>query len=160
MGVISGALFGPVAGTLYAIIGATLGALPLFYWARAAFGQVSAGRYGAPIARVQLRLQQNGFSALLALRVLPVVPSWALTIAAALAKLRVREFVAATILGLIPATAVFASIGSGLGEALAGGAAPSVGLVMQPSVLLPLLALSALILVPVGIRVVKRTASS
>lgn len=155
MGVIAGALFGSFAGTIYSIIGATLGALPMFFWAGAAFGRIQAGRYAATLARVRIRLQQHGFSALLALRVLPVLPSWGLNIGAALAGLRVEVFVVATMLGLIPATAVFASIGSGLGEALADGTAPSLALVMRPPVLLPLLALSGLVLLPVGVRLTR-----
>ncbi len=151
MGVLGGALFGSWLGTGCAILGATAGAVPLFLWARATFRNLPAWRYAEAVARVQDRLQQDGFLALLALRVAPVLPSWALNLAAALARMRLAPFVAATMLGLVPATALFASVGAGLGGALADGAAPA-SVVARPAILLPLLALSVLVLIPVVVR--------
>ena len=155
MGVAGGALFGPWVGTPCAVTGATGGAVLLFLFARGALGGALTGRHGALLPRVQLRLQRDGFPALLAARVAPVMPSWLLTLGAALAGMQLRPFIAATALGLVPGTAVFASTGAELDAVLARGTLPSLGSIMHPSMLLPLLALSGLAFLPVILRRVR-----
>lgn len=152
MSVAGGALLGIWIGTACAVAGATTGSVLLFLIARSTLGMALTRRRGVLMARIRPRLERDGFSALLALRLAPVVPSWLLNLAAALTGMRLRPFAVATALGIAPATAVFASVGAGLGDALANGAPPGLSLVMRPMVLLPLLALSALAMLPVIIR--------
>jgi uncharacterized membrane protein YdjX (TVP38/TMEM64 family) len=134
------------------VAGATSGSVLLFLFARGTLGTAFARRHGALVARIRPRLERDGFSALLALRLAPVVPGWLVNLAAALAGMRLPPFAAATALGVAPAAAVFASVGAGLGTALTAGAPPGLGLVLRPAVLLPLLALSVLALLPVVVR--------
>ncbi len=155
MSMAGGALLGIWAGTACAVAGATTGAVLLFLFARSTLGTALARRRGVLIARIRPRLERDGFSALLALRLAPVVPSWLLNLAAALTGMRLRPFAVATALGIAPATAVFASAGAGLGDALAHGAPPSLSLIMRPTVLLPLLGLSALALLPIIVRALR-----
>ena len=55
-----------------------------------------------------------------------MVPFWFLNLAPALAGMRLLPYAAATFLGIIPATVVFAGIGAGLGQVFdAGGQAGS-----------------------------------
>jgi len=57
--------------------------------------------------------------------------------------------VVATALGIVPATVIFASLGNGLGTVVDE---PDLGIVLQPSVLIPIVGLALLALVPVGYR--------
>jgi hypothetical protein len=57
---------------------------------------------------------------------------------------------------LLPATTVFTSIGSGLDTVLTSNIPPGIGIVLQPSILLPLLALSGLAALPVIVRHLRR----
>jgi uncharacterized membrane protein YdjX (TVP38/TMEM64 family) len=150
--VAGGLLFGTVLGAVLTVIGATLGGTLLFLAARSAFAPLIARKGGALLDRLRPRLERDGFSYLLALRFLPVFPFWLVNLAAAASGIRLGVFVAATFLGIGPATTVFASIGAGLGTVLAAGGTPDLGLVFSPPVLLPLLGLACLALLPVAVR--------
>jgi uncharacterized membrane protein YdjX (TVP38/TMEM64 family) len=70
--------------------------------------------------------------------------------------MRLLPYGAATVIGVMPATFVFASIGAGLGEVLATGGQPDLTVIFSPRILGPLIALAALSLVPVAWRRRKR----
>ena len=144
-----GLLFGTVPGTALAVLGAGSGAVLLFLAARSVLGHVIAARAGPLIARLRTPLERDGFSALLALRLIPVVPFWLSNLAPALVGMRLAPYAAATFLGIIPGTAVFASVGAGLGGVIARGEQPDLGLVFSPGVLFPLLGLALLSLAPI-----------
>ena len=72
------------------------------------------------------------------------VPFWLANLAPALVGMPFGAFAAATFIGIIPGTAVFAGIGAGLGEVLVAGGRPDLGIVFSPPILLPLLGLAAL----------------
>jgi len=146
--VTGGLLFGSVAGTALAVTGATIGAVLLFLAARTALGPLLAARAGPLLDRIRPGLARDGFSYLLAVRLIPVVPFWLVNLAPALIGMPLASFAAATWLGIIPGTAVFASIGAGIGHVLDAGGTPDLGQILAPQVILPLLALAALSLAP------------
>ncbi len=151
-----GLLFGTLVGGALAVVGATIGAVILFLVARTAFAEVMARRARGLIERIRPRLQRDGFSYLLALRLVPAVPFWLVNLGAALCGMRLFPYAAATALGIIPATFVFAWIGEGLGSVLAAGGKPDLTLIFSPRILGPLLALAALALMPVWARRFRR----
>ncbi len=147
-----GLLFGAVAGTVLAVCSATVGAVLLFLLARGALTPLVARRAGPWLDRLRPGLTRDGFSYLLALRLIPVVPFWLLNLAPALLGMRLAPFAGATLLGIIPAGAVIAGIGAGLAGVLAPGPAPDLSLLRSPPVLLPLAGLVVLSLLPVAWR--------
>lgn len=151
-----GAVFGPVLGTALAATGATVGATLLFLLARWTAGAALGQRHGALLARIRPRLERDGFAALLATRLVPIVPFWLTNLAAALVGFRLLPFVVATAIGILPATAVFVSAGAGLGDAVAGGAPLGADVVLRPAVLLPLAGQAMLALLPVAVRQLRR----
>ena len=88
--VAGGLLFGTVMGGALAVTGATIGAIFLFLIARSAFfGDSMATRGGAALGvRLRDELRHNGFSYLLAVRLVPVVPFWLVNLAAAFCGMR------------------------------------------------------------------------
>jgi len=144
-----GLLFGTLAGGALAVSGATIGAVLLFLIARSAVAGPLAAQGGAALTKLREDLQRNGFSYLLAIRLIPVVPFWLVNLAAALCGMRLSQFAIATFIGIIPATFVIASIGAGVGGVLARGQRPDLSLVFSWPVLGPLLALAMLSLTPV-----------
>ena len=64
--------------------------------------------------------------------------------APALAGMPFPAYAAATLLGIVPGTAVFAGIGAGLGQVLDAGGRPDLSVIFSPGVLLPLVGLAAL----------------
>ena len=150
--VASGLLFGTVLGAGLAVVGATLGAAALFLAARGALRPMLERRAGPLLEKIRPRLEQDGFSYMLALRLLPVVPFWLVNLAAALCGIGFTSFVVATLIGIIPGTTVFAAIGAGVGEVLAAGGTPDLKLIFSLPILLPLVGLAALSLAPIGWR--------
>ena len=146
--VTGGLLFGPWFGGGLAVLGATVGAVLLFVVARTALAGVMARRAEALLGRIRPGLERDGFSYLLALRLLPIVPFWLVNLGAALCGMRLFPYALATLIGIIPVTMVFAWIGAGLGDVLAMGGRPDLSLVFSPRILGPLVALAALSVAP------------
>jgi uncharacterized membrane protein YdjX (TVP38/TMEM64 family) len=109
-----GFLFGPIAGGLASIVGATIGATVLFLIARTAFGEHLIRRAGPRAQRLAAGFRKDAFSYLLLLRLVPAFPFFLVNLVPALLGVRLAPFVAATALGIIPATFAFAFLGSGL----------------------------------------------
>lgn len=154
--VAGGLLFGTLLGGTLAVLGSTLGAIILFLVARTALADVVARRARTVIERIRPRLHRDGFSYLLALRLVPAIPFWLVNLGAALCGMRLFPYAAATLIGIIPATFIFASVGDGVGTVLAAGGRPDVAVIFSPRFLGPLIALAVLSLTPVILRHRKR----
>ncbi len=153
----SGLLFGTVLGGSLTVVGATVGATIVFLSSRSAFGDLLKQRAGGALASLRDGFERDAFSYLLALRLTPVVPFWVINLAAGLFGVRLWQFFAATALGIIPATFIFASIGTGAGVALAAGRSVAFGdLVRQPQIFLPLVGLGLLSLIPVIVKKLRK----
>lgn len=148
MSIAGGTLFGLWGGLLCAVLGAGGGSLVLFLVARSTLGRALPGQQDGRLDKVRKLVARDGFWALLALRMAPVVPGWLLNLAAGLTLMKLRPFLAATVLGLLPATLVFASIGSGIESVIASDMPLGLDIILQPRILLPLLVLSGLALLP------------
>ena len=153
--VLGGLLFGTVLGGTLAVMGATAGAVIIFLVARSALAGTMRRRAGTLLDRIRPGLHRDGFSYLLALRLVPT-PFWLVNLAAALCGMRLLPFAAATLVGIIPATYVLAWIGTGVGDVLASGRSPDLSILFSARILGPLTALAALSLVPVAWRWVRR----
>jgi uncharacterized membrane protein YdjX (TVP38/TMEM64 family) len=155
--VVGGLLFGTLSGGLLAIIGSSAGAVALFLAVRYHPADAPGARRGRFLEVVRMSLHRNGFSYLLAIRLIPAFPFWLVNLAAALSGMRLLPYGAATVIGIIPATFVFASIGAGLSEVLAAGGRPDLTVIFSPHIVGPLIALAALALLPVAWRWWKRS---
>lgn len=151
-----GFLFGTVLGGTATVVAATIGATILFIAAKTAFGDLLRAKAGPAIKRMEEGFRENAFSYLLVLRLVPLFPFFLVNLAPAFLGVTLPVFVGATFLGIIPGTFVFASLGNGLGAVFDAGRTPDLGLIKEPQVILPLLALAALALVPVLYRRLRR----
>jgi uncharacterized membrane protein YdjX (TVP38/TMEM64 family) len=140
-----GFLFGTWLGGGCAVVGATLGAACIFLAARAGLGGL-AQRAGPFFTKLKDGFGANAFNYLLVLRLVPLFPFWLVNLVPALAGVGLPTFLLATVIGIMPGTLVYASIGSGLGEVIEQ---PDPDILFHPSVLGPILALAALALLPV-----------
>lgn len=141
-----GFLFGAALGAALAWAGATLGATIVFLVARTSFGDLLARRAGPRTDRLRRGFQQDGFSYLLFLRLVPLFPFWLVNLAAALFHMRLAHYVAATAIGILPATFVFAYFGEGVETTLAE----------RPASLQILIALALLGMIALGPTAVRR----
>ena len=134
------------------VVGATLGASALLVIVRSALAQMlSRNRHRIPES-VRSRLATDGFSYLLALRLVPLFPFWIVNLAAAVAEIRLAVFVPATLIGIAPASFILSSIGAGVGTILAEGKTPDLSVLFSAHILLPLAGLALLSLLPTVFR--------
>ena len=154
--VAGGLLFGTLSGGLLAVIGSSVGAVALFLAIRYHLADAIAARRGRFLEVIRQSLHRDGFSYLLAIRLVPAFPFWLVNLAAALSGMRLLSYGAATVIGIIPATFVFASIGAGLSEVLAAGGQPDLTVIFSPRILGPLIGMAGLSLLPVAWRRWKR----
>ncbi len=112
--VAGGFLFGWLTGGVLTAIAATAGATAIFLAARTAFGETLKRRAGPTIEKLAGGFEDDAFSYLLALRLAPVFPFFAVNIAAAFFNVGLGTYVAATALGILPATFAYAYLGQGL----------------------------------------------
>ncbi len=117
--VTGGILFGVVLGGAAAAVSATIGAICIFLIAKSAVGEYLVRRAGPLAERLAEGFRADAFSYLLFLRLVPVFPFWMVNLVPALTGVRLGTFAAATALGVIPATFVFAFVGAGLDSVIA-----------------------------------------
>lgn len=154
-----GFLFGVFPGALFNVTAATVGATVIFLAARSGFGAGVAARIeagGGAAARLQAGLQQNEWSVLFLMRLVPAVPFFLANLIPAFVGVRLSRFVVTTFLGIIPGGVVFTSVGAGLGEVFARGETPDLGIIFAPHVLGPILGLAALSALPMVLRLVRK----
>jgi uncharacterized membrane protein YdjX (TVP38/TMEM64 family) len=151
-----GFLFGTVLGAGLVLGAATLGACIVFLAARTALGDVLRRRAGPFLRRMEAGFRANGFHYLLVLRLIPLFPFWLVNLVPAFFGMRLSTYALATLIGIAPATIVFASLGSGLGSVLDRGETPDLSLLVMPRLLLPLIGLALLALAPVLYRRLSR----
>jgi uncharacterized membrane protein YdjX (TVP38/TMEM64 family) len=115
---LGGYAFGAAIGAGLALAAQLAGCALSFGWAklvgRAWAERRLAGRYGARLRRLRDALAANPFGATLALRLLPVGNNLALNLLAGMAGIAPVPFLAASALGYLPQTAVFALLGKGV----------------------------------------------
>ncbi len=150
--VAGGLLFGKFIGSVLTIAGATLGATMLLLIVRSAFSQTLDRQRERIPDSVRRRLATDGFSYLLALRLVPLFPFWLVNLAAAVVGMRLVVFVPATLIGIAPTSFIFSSIGAGVGSVLAAGQTPDLSILFSARIVLPLAGLAALSLLPVVFR--------
>lgn len=144
-----GFLFGVLGGGAITVVGATIGATALFLAARMGLGEPLRARAGPAVKKIEAEFQENAWSYLLFLRLVPLFPFWMVNLALAFLGVELKAFVVTTMIGIIPGTFVYASLGNGLGVILDQGGSPDLGIIFQPEILLPLIGLSVLALIPV-----------
>jgi uncharacterized membrane protein YdjX (TVP38/TMEM64 family) len=148
-----GLLFGTWLGGAAAITSATIGATLIFLVGRSTFGDLLRSRAGTMVGRLVDGFERNATSYLLTLRLIPGVPFFAVNLAAGLVRMRVLTYVFITVIGIMPGSLIYASIGSSLVNVFARGEDPDLGVIFEPQVLGPLLGLAALSLLPAAYRV-------
>jgi uncharacterized membrane protein YdjX (TVP38/TMEM64 family) len=155
MTIAGGFLFDQWMGTIMAVVSATIGACFLFLSARMASSDLLAKKAEGFAARMQVGFQENAFSYLLTLRLIPLFPFVAVNLAAALFQIPMRTFFVGTLFGIIPGSFVFVSMGVALQKVI-NTPDFSPNLVLDPKILMAFVGLGALSLLPVIYKYFKR----
>jgi uncharacterized membrane protein YdjX (TVP38/TMEM64 family) len=122
----AGAIFGFVRGVLYVMIGATIGATLAFLTGRYLARQFVEGllRREPRLQIIDRAVERHGFRLVALLRMSPAVPFVLLNYALGLSRVKLVDYVAASI-GMLPVVAMYVYTGKVAGDlaSLAGGAA-------------------------------------
>jgi len=169
--VAGGFLFGLLTGAAAAAIGATIGATVIFLVARTALGEPLLARAGPRARQLAQGFRDDAFSYLLFLRLVPAFPFFLVNLVPAFAGVKLKTFVAATALGIIPGVFAYAFAGTGLDSVIAAQKASydacvaagragcrlsfNAGDVLTPQLIGALVALGLLALVPALIKRLK-----
>jgi len=150
-----GFLFGLVPGTLLTVFGATIGASCIFLAAKTSLGSSLKERAGPWMEKFEKGFQENEISFLFLLRLVPALPFFVANLLPAFFGVKLVTYVWTTFLGILPGTAVYTSIGTGLGEVFAKGENLSFDVVKDPSVWGPLVGLMVLAAMPIIIKKIR-----
>ncbi|MCA9473894.1 MAG: TVP38/TMEM64 family protein [Nitrospirales bacterium] len=141
-----GFLFGSFFGTLLVNIGATTGATLAFLAARYLLRDWIETKFGDRLGPIQAGFAQNAFSYLMTLRLIPAFPFFLVNLVSGLTRVNLGTYIAATALGIIPGSFVFAFAGRQLGTI------NSLSEIASPPVLLAFTFLGLLAIMPIVYR--------
>jgi uncharacterized membrane protein YdjX (TVP38/TMEM64 family) len=141
-----GFLFGSVLGTLYVNLGATTGATLAFLASRYLLRDWVEHKFSQQLDAFQRGFAENAFHYLITLRLIPIFPFFLVNLLSGLTRVSIGTYIAATTIGIIPGSFVYAYAGRELGTL------NSIAEIATPRVLLAFTLLGLLALVPVVYR--------
>ena len=142
----AGALFGPVLGAAYSLVGATGGATLAFLLARYVGGDWVQRHAKGHLAQLKAGVEAEGWRFVAFVRLVPLFPFNLLNYALGLTGIRLVPYLLATLVCMVPGAAGYAYLGYAGREALLGAE----GWVSKAGIAVGVLA--ALILLPVMLR--------
>jgi uncharacterized membrane protein YdjX (TVP38/TMEM64 family) len=169
-------MFGLLIGALASIVSATIGGTCIFLATRSALGEHLVRKAGPFVEKLTDGFRADAFHYLLFLRLVPIFPFFIVNIVPPLCGVRLRTFVTATAIGIIPAAFTYGFVGAGLdrvsrGQAMRYEACLAAGRSecrlafdlkesMTPELLAALVALGLLALIPILVKRVRPRASA
>ena len=148
MTLLGGLLFGQMIGTVSSVISATIGATILFVSARLASEDLLTRKAGPWIDKMKRGFQENAFYYLLTLRLIPIFPFVAINLVAAIFQVSLKTFLITTLIGIIPGSFVYVSLGSALKDVIVStDLSPKI--VLEPKFIIAFAGLGVLSLLPV-----------
>ncbi|MBW2998598.1 TVP38/TMEM64 family protein [Candidatus Woesearchaeota archaeon] len=114
LSIVAGIVFGGIKGTIYTIIGASIGAILAFYIARILgrdyVDSLLKNKF-KKLDKYDVKLKENGFLTTLFLRLVPLFPFNGLNFALGVTKVKAGDFFIATLIGIIPGSYILVNIG-------------------------------------------------
>ncbi|GAB6125363.1 TVP38/TMEM64 family protein [Humidesulfovibrio idahonensis] len=120
----AGLLWGAFWGSVYTLIGCTVGSVVAFLFARTALGQPLARKFDNNILQwLATQVSQNGWKVVAFIRINPVFPSGPVNYLLGLTSLSFRHYFWATLIFPYPLCLAFAYVGEAAGGIILGGEA-------------------------------------
>lgn len=128
--IIGGILFGPVKGFLLNMLGFFISGTISFYISRLLGRDFVEGIVGKRFIKLDRNLEERGFKILFLLRLPPVLPYDALSYACGLTKIKYRDFIAASLLGVVPETICYSIMGKSFSNPLSPSFIIPIGIII------------------------------
>ncbi|GMG85925.1 FAD-dependent oxidoreductase [Biformimicrobium ophioploci] len=111
-----GAIFGFWTGLLLVSFASSIGATLAFLLARTVARDWVAKRFAGPLAKINAGIEREGAFYLFSLRLIPLIPFFAINLAFGLTRMPTRTFYWVSQLGMLAGTAVFVNAGHQIGN--------------------------------------------
>ncbi len=147
-----GLLFGWIYGTIFTMTATTLAGALVFLLARSAIGEPLRAKAGPVLQGFTEGFRRSALTYVFVLNLVPVFPYAVVITIPAVCGVPLPIFLFSAFFGILPATTLFAYVGSGLGEVLMQNGPVDLHRVMTPQIMASLAALAALALLPVCLR--------
>ena len=120
--IVGGSVFGIFWGTVWSVIGATLGAIAAFWLARHLLHDWFKQRFSRSkrLHRLNQMMHHQGLSCVMAIRFTPISPFNVVNFLFGLTSVQLRHYALGTFIGIIPGTFVYTWLGVSGMEALHG----------------------------------------
>jgi uncharacterized membrane protein YdjX (TVP38/TMEM64 family) len=122
-GLAGGLLFGPLWGTIFNLAGATLGATAAFLVGRYLAADWMTRRAGPRLQRLVHGVEAEGWRFVVFVRLVPLFPFSLSNYALGLTRISLKDYVLASVVGMLPGTVAFTWLGHAGREVAAGNAA-------------------------------------
>ena len=143
-----GFMFGTLAGGFLSLLGATLGAMAIFFAARFTLADVLKEKCVTAIAKMEVGFKENQLSYMLTLRLVPIFPFWLVNLVPAFLDVSPRTYLTGTLFGMIPGALVYASVGNGLSTVFENGSETKLDIIFSANIRIPIVGVAALAFIP------------
>ena len=113
---LGGAIFGFALGSVIVLVSATIGATIAFLVARYLFDDLVQNRMGDRLTSIRENFRKEGALYLFSLRLVPVIPFFAINLLMGLTSIKTSTYVGASLIGMAPGTMVFINTGTQLAK--------------------------------------------
>lgn len=111
MTLVGGFLFGQAVATICVVLSASFGACVVFLSAKFASRNSIKKRYGSWVEKMKDGFEKNAFLYMLTLRLMPIFPFVIINIVSGILQIRLKTFFFSTLIGIIPGTYIYVSVG-------------------------------------------------
>lgn len=148
---LGGFFFGFYLGAIYNIAATVLACVIGFSISRYAFKDSFEKRYFNKLKKIELEIEKNGFYYFVFLRLVMVVPYFLINILAGISRISFNKFLYSTVIGVIPASLIYANGGSKLEKI------NSVNELFRTDIVFSLVLVAILLLTPVLFKKIKNS---
>jgi uncharacterized membrane protein YdjX (TVP38/TMEM64 family) len=158
MTLIGGFLFGQIIGTICIVFSASCGACVIFVSTKMATRNTVKKETGKWVKKMQTGFAENAFSYMLTLRLIPIFPFVLVNLVAGILQVSLRTFFFGTLIGIIPGTFIYVSVGVSMRKLL-NHPNFSPDLLLEPQIIFSLTGLGFLALLPIIYKRLKKKSS-
>ncbi len=153
--ILSGFYYGPAIGLVICIIGEVIGALIVFLYGRYFFKNYLLNKLGTRFKSYKDKFNRNAISYLLFIRVIGGVPFGIQNLLPAIFDMKFRDYLIATIFGVLPWAYILSSIGSGIGDIVEAREFDS-SMLFNLNYFLPILLIGLIVLSPIAYKFINK----
>jgi len=151
---LGGFIFGKWLGTLYVVLGMSVGATLLYIFGNFFFKEFIKKKFLKKFKNLESKFKKSEFNYLLLYRFIGGIPFALSNVLPCIFNVKVTNFFLATIIGLIPQIFLMVSVGSGLEKVIKQNieAPKIIDLIYSPDIYIPILAFLGLVLITIIVR--------